>query len=88
MVLAGWWAPLEEGHRGSRCLGSVALQRVGKEGHRGSRFWESVALRRVGRAGGVGTLTVDLHVEGQAGAARRVVGSAAVVTAVGRAQGL
>ena len=31
---------------------------------------------------------MDLHVEGQAGAARRVVGGAAVVAAVGRAQGL
>lgn len=69
MVLAGWWALLEEGHRESRC-------------------WESVALQRVGRAGGLGALTVDLHVEGQAGAARRVAGSAAVVATVGCAQGL
>lgn len=69
MVLTGWWAPLEEGHRGSGC-------------------WESVTLQTVGRAGRVGALTVDLHVEGQAGAARRVVGGAAVVAAVGRAQGL
>ena len=69
MVLAGWWAPLEEGHRESRC-------------------WESVALQRVGRAGGLGALTVDLHVEGQAGAARRVAGSAAVASTVGCAQGL
>lgn len=69
MVLAGWWAPLEEGHRESGC-------------------WESVALQRVGRAGGLGALTVDLHMEGQAGAARCIAGSAAVVAAVGCAQGL
>lgn len=59
-----------------------------EEGHRESGCWESVALRRVGRAGGLGALTVDLHVEGQAGAARRIAGGAAVVAAVGRAQGL
>lgn len=69
MVLAGWWAPLEEGHRGSGC-------------------WESVTLRRVGRVGRVGALTVDLHVEGQAGAAHCIVGGAAVGAAVSRAQGL
>ena len=30
MVLAGWWAPLEEGHRGSGCWESVTLRRVGR----------------------------------------------------------
>ena len=69
MVLAGWWAPLEERHRGSGC-------------------WDPVALRGVGRAGGVGPLTVDLHVEGHAGAACSIAGCAAVVATVGRAQGL
>ena len=37
---------------------------------------------------GVGPLTADLHAEGHAGAACSITGSAAVVTAVSRAQGL
>lgn len=42
----------------------------------------------VGGWAGWGPLTVDLHAEGHTGAARGVVGCAAVVAAVGRAQGL
>lgn len=57
-------------------------------GHRGGGCWEPAALSGVGGVGGVGPLTVDLHAEGHSGAARSVVGRAAVVAAVGRAQGL
>lgn len=74
MVPAGWWAPLEEEHRGSRC---------------GSRGAEQGAGRRAqGTAGRGGALTVDLHAEGHTGAACGIAGCAAVVAAVGCAQGL
>lgn len=69
-VLAGWWAPLGESHRGSGCWG---LQPEGGPAWGGGR---------------VRPLTVDLHTEGHAGAARGIVGRAAVVAPVGRAQGL
>lgn len=45
-------------------------------------------LQKGRRGAGRGPLTVDLHTEGHAGAARGVVGRAAVVAPVGRAQGL
>lgn len=59
-----------------------------EEGHRGGGFREPATRRGVDRAGGAGPLTVDLHAEGHTGAARGVAGCAAVVAAVGRAQGL
>ena len=64
----------------------LGVRRSPEGGQGGAQREQVLGVRR--SPGGGATLTVDLHVEGQAGAARRVVGSAAVVTAVGRAQGL
>lgn len=67
MVLAGWWAPLEEGHRGSRCWGPCR-----PEGGQGGWGEHHCGPPR-GRPGWC---------------VRRVVGSAAVVTACRPCSGL